>query len=126
MTRSCLTARARNLPIGALLLVQRSHIRNDEASGAERFLYRPPNSVRRIAEDNRHPAAGLQNACIFVKARAHQSLIVENTLVFRADRRLLLVAESVRTRCQDFNKVVEIGVVDILTKWRIGENIVDR
>ena len=31
----------------------------------------------------------------------------------------------VRTPCQDFDQVVQIGVVDVLAEGRIGEDVVD-
>ena len=49
----------RDLSVGALLLVHRAHVSNDETGREHGFLDRRPDGVLGVVEDDRDPAARL-------------------------------------------------------------------
>ena len=115
---------ARDLPVGALLFVERPDIGDHETGGQHGLLDGVPDGVPGVVEDDGHPSSGLEHAAIRPKTPLHQTLIVGEALAFRA------VDDSFRFAAREnavpgFNELVEVGVEYILPKGRIGEYVVD-
>ena len=71
---------ARDLPVGALPLVEGAHVGHDEAGSEHGLLNGVPDGVAGVVEDDRHPAARLEDAAVFGEAALHQALIVGDRL----------------------------------------------
>ena len=114
---------AGHLPIGALLLVQGSHVRHDEARRLHCLLDGVPDGVAAVVEDHRHPAAGLEDAGVLAEHAASGAGSRPALLLGLVDDRLRL---GVRPDAMPgLNEEVEIGVVDVLAEGRVGEDVVD-
>ena len=116
---------AGDLPVGALPLVHRAHVGDDEAGREQGFLDRGPDRVAGVVEDDRDPAPRLEHPPVLLEAALHQALVLGQPFALEA------VDDGLRRRVGQhpvpgFDQEVEVGVVDVLAEGRIGEDVVDR
>ena len=75
-------------------------------------------------EDDGHPTSRLEQAPVLGEAAPHQPLIVSNRLSPRSVDDGFGLARREYT-VPGLYEIIEISVVDILTKGRVSENVVD-
>ena len=115
---------ARDLPVRALLLVEGANVGDHEAGGEHGLLDGDPDGVPGVVEDNRDPATGLEDAAVRLEAALHQALVVGDLLALGSVDDGLGRAACARA-VPGLDEVVEVGVEDVLSEGRIGENVVD-
>ena len=109
---------------GSLLLVQCADVGDDEAGSAHGLLDRIPDGVLRIVEYDGNPTPRFQHAAALFEALLHQVLVVKERFVSRSihDRFGFAPRHDTVPR---FDKIVEVGVVDVLSERRISKDVVD-
>ena len=108
----------------ALLFVENPYVCHDEPRNLQRFLDGRPDTVARIMKNHGHPASRLENAAILCETAAHEMLVLGKPflLVGAYNGFRLHIGEAFM---EGFHNEVQFCIGQIVTKGRVGEDIVD-
>src|SRR5690606_20899968 len=112
------------LPVGTLLLVQRTNVGYDKAGSLQGLLDGIPYGIPRIVKYYSHPAAGLEYPEVLLETLLHQVLVLQKTLPLGP------VDDGLGSRVGPYtmprlDEKVQISVIDVFTERRVSENVID-